>query len=550
MICNAKPYEGKDAYLFVSYARKDAGIVYPLLERLASEGVRLWYDAGIHSGENWPEVIAEHLDRSAACLVFMTVNAASSHNCYSELIFAVESKKPLIPIRYNDAPLSLGMRMMIGAVQWQEIRGIPTDGDVSKILSLDLVRPTHGIADRSIVTQSYVTDEQESAPKVTWKPEPIMSHPEQEEPAPVVPQSQPVPETPEPAIPQFQPEPKDQPVVPPEPEAPKAEPLTEPQKPAQEPVIPAQEVPAASELVPHEKTHKDEPKPIAPKPAPAEPASTSRHRRSGNREIEINKTQATQQDWEEAPGEKTVAEPAGEDPFEKTVAENAEDIFDQTIRAAKDILPTIVALMGDGFRSRGKMGVTVIGRSKAKADVVVPDPDRKVSGAHCKIVSLDGIHSVEDMESTNGTWMDGEELPAGERRPVDRICELLLHRVRVLVAFDADANALWNTETLLSLQCEETGEIQYLWKDQLKLGRSAPWRENVLSDHHVSFVHASLRIIGKNCLLVDEHSTNGTFINGEKLDAGAERNLETGDVIRIGGNHFIVTLYHFEGGEA
>jgi predicted component of type VI protein secretion system len=50
----------------------------------------------------------------------------------------------------------------------------------------------------------------------------------------------------------------------------------------------------------------------------------------------------------------------------------------------------------------------------------------------------------------------------------------------------------------------------------------------------VSGRHASIRANGATWVIVDEGSTNGTKLNGEKLASQSPRKLETGDVLTIG----------------
>ena len=81
MRCNAKPYQDKEPYFFVSYCHKDSHRVFPIIERLARKGFRLWYDEGIQAGSEWPEIIAEHLYSADACVIFLSNEYAQSHNC-------------------------------------------------------------------------------------------------------------------------------------------------------------------------------------------------------------------------------------------------------------------------------------------------------------------------------------------------------------------------------------------------------------------------------------------------------------------------------------
>ena len=52
-------------------------------------------------------------------------------------------------------------------------------------------------------------------------------------------------------------------------------------------------------------------------------------------------------------------------------------------------------------------------------DLDSDDPEAKVSRRHARITMLDGNYCVEDLGSTNGTFVNrGKRLPAGERQPL------------------------------------------------------------------------------------------------------------------------------------
>ena len=112
-----KSYEGNENYIFVSYAHKDAATVVPLLERLSADGFRVWYDAGIEAGTEWPEYIADHLMRSSVVLVFMSNASAASPNCRKEINFALELGKELLVVYLEDTQMSAGMRLQLNTHQ-------------------------------------------------------------------------------------------------------------------------------------------------------------------------------------------------------------------------------------------------------------------------------------------------------------------------------------------------------------------------------------------------------------------------------------------------
>ena len=47
------PYDSAEPYLFVSYARRDRELVIPIVQDLVRAGVRLWWDEGLHAGEDF-----------------------------------------------------------------------------------------------------------------------------------------------------------------------------------------------------------------------------------------------------------------------------------------------------------------------------------------------------------------------------------------------------------------------------------------------------------------------------------------------------------------
>lgn len=112
MKCNAKPYEGKEPYIFFSYCHENADQVYPIIEKM-DQNYRIWYDDGLHPGDEWPERIAEMLDGCRVCMAAFSQKFSESHNCKNELTFAINHKKELLVIQLEDFPMSLGMQLQL-----------------------------------------------------------------------------------------------------------------------------------------------------------------------------------------------------------------------------------------------------------------------------------------------------------------------------------------------------------------------------------------------------------------------------------------------------
>ena len=112
-----KAYEGQKPYIFVSYAHLDSDRVLPIIQALQNRGFRVWYDAGIEAGTEWPEYIATRLDGCTCFLALISKNAVDSHNCRREINFAIELCKDPLAIYLEDVELSRGMRMQLGTLQ-------------------------------------------------------------------------------------------------------------------------------------------------------------------------------------------------------------------------------------------------------------------------------------------------------------------------------------------------------------------------------------------------------------------------------------------------
>ena len=86
-------YDGENPYVFVSYAHKDAHMVYPEIKALHDSGVRIWFDGGIDPGNEWAEDISKALENAHIFLVFITPVAVESHNVRDEIGMALSEKK-------------------------------------------------------------------------------------------------------------------------------------------------------------------------------------------------------------------------------------------------------------------------------------------------------------------------------------------------------------------------------------------------------------------------------------------------------------------------
>ena len=118
--CNFEPYEGDEAYIFISYSHKDAQKVFPILNKLNAYGFRIWYDDGLEWGKEWPQDIADHIDVCDVFVIFLSQNSMESLCCREEFRRACEKNKSIFPIYLEKVNLNYEIQEKIEFIQAAE----------------------------------------------------------------------------------------------------------------------------------------------------------------------------------------------------------------------------------------------------------------------------------------------------------------------------------------------------------------------------------------------------------------------------------------------
>ncbi|HEU4521529.1 MAG TPA: trypsin-like peptidase domain-containing protein [Thermoanaerobaculia bacterium] len=91
------------------------------------------------------------------------------------------------------------------------------------------------------------------------------------------------------------------------------------------------------------------------------------------------------------------------------------------------------------------------------------------------------------------------------------------------------------------LNGERAGEKLGLGGSGIRIGRESAICEIVLQNPKVSRLHAEVVSIDGKVLLIDRNSSNGTFVNDQKID---KRFLQDGDIIHFGGRNAVAVAFH------
>jgi pSer/pThr/pTyr-binding forkhead associated (FHA) protein len=211
-----------------------------------------------------------------------------------------------------------------------------------------------------------------------------------------------------------------------------------------------------------------------------------------------------------------------------------------------------------------KKEVTVIGREGA--DVVLDDSE--VSSQHCQIQILAGNYHLFDLNSTNGTFLNGQKIlkcriAAGDVLRVGNVefkfalgaPEPVIPR-DTIKTFEGVKNKVdGKAYAVLDLIREERAravaglrlEIEGQWADGSRGVVRVETRDEVVGrlsavgrferDEELSRRHARMSVNDEGQVVVEDlESTNGTFVNEERI--GSPRVVSPTDVVRIGKTRF------------
>jgi hypothetical protein len=92
------------AYAFLSYSRKDQGIVHQFAAYLAQEEIQPWVDNQLEYGQSWEEVILQRIQDCTVFLIAMSPDAKESAFVNREINEALTLHKLIIPILLRGEP--------------------------------------------------------------------------------------------------------------------------------------------------------------------------------------------------------------------------------------------------------------------------------------------------------------------------------------------------------------------------------------------------------------------------------------------------------------
>ena len=98
---------------FFSYSRQDSGFALKLAEELRAAGAAVWLDQlDIGPAQRWDRAVQDALEKCPQMLIVLSPSAVESDNVMDEVSFALEKRKPVIPVLYRDCEIPFRLRRL------------------------------------------------------------------------------------------------------------------------------------------------------------------------------------------------------------------------------------------------------------------------------------------------------------------------------------------------------------------------------------------------------------------------------------------------------
>lgn len=129
------PEPDSPAAVFVSYARRNGDVVYPLVAEVEAAGREVWIDKDeIHAGGNWAGMIVRAIRESDTFCLMCSAEAFESDNVRREIYIADKYKRKLLPVRLDAAELPEDFEYFLIDRQWLDLTAANPEERVQRLM--------------------------------------------------------------------------------------------------------------------------------------------------------------------------------------------------------------------------------------------------------------------------------------------------------------------------------------------------------------------------------------------------------------------------------
>jgi pSer/pThr/pTyr-binding forkhead associated (FHA) protein len=214
-------------------------------------------------------------------------------------------------------------------------------------------------------------------------------------------------------------------------------------------------------------------------------------------------------------------------------------------------LPKLVDVQGREFPL--KLGENIVGREGA--DVMIPH--NTVSRKHARIqVDESGAVSMEDLGSTNGCRIAGAQIPKHQRTGLRDRMVVQFGGIKLTIIIPEPEEVLQalpeveeKSQPMAAIVAPKgdgsarlvgkAGNTHVLMAEKTTFGRRPGNTVVISDDSYISGNHCHIVFEDNRFILIDLGSTNGTQVNGKRLEPHVHTPLRDGDLVIMGQTEFV-----------
>jgi len=178
-----------------------------------------------------------------------------------------------------------------------------------------------------------------------------------------------------------------------------------------------------------------------------------------------------------------------------------------------------------------------LGRSN-ECDITINDTE--VSKKHLRITLVGSLVEVEDLDSANGTYIDGKKLHAHKKVILQKDERLLVANENNVYSIKGSKRKTVDT-SIAKLIPEDLSLPIIEIRGKIIIGRSQK-SDITIDNSEVSRVHLELQMKNGKVQVTDLGSRNGTYINGIEVLEGNSAYLLAGDQLVIGSEDVVYKI--------
>ncbi len=205
---------------------------------------------------------------------------------------------------------------------------------------------------------------------------------------------------------------------------------------------------------------------------------------------------------------------------------------------AEQYIGKLVMSNGEDFFLDGNV---TVGRSSSSELLL---DDKQVSRHHACFYIHQGQYWIRDEGSANGTYINGVRLPPKTPQPLQGNEEIRFGKTNIIARFQLVPRSQYRPQPRRKPKKKKSDALPTTMlpvdaeKDQLLIGRD-PRCDISVNHPQVSRQHARILRRGRDFIIEDLGSANGTFVGKERVMPGKPRRLQEGMEIRVGPNKLI-----------